>query len=289
MLAAAVVLSQNLFGAIFMLLSRRLAVALPRAQLQVSAVLYGMAALVALPFVWYFGDVSLADARQHWPYFLLLGVATSLNAALALLVFRFMDAAMGALLMTTHIIMAVAAAMYVLGERMGLQELAGAAIALGAVVYALSVHVSRRERSNWTLGILFTLLGAITFAVSATTEKYLLSEVGVASYLTWGWAAQCLCAVTLSLCFGVRQYRKVFARQNIFLLWGAGLTRSLMALFFALSILTLKSLCIAVVLSGLRPLFVSFLSAWLLRERKFLSRKVAASIITAIGVAIMFW
>lgn len=289
MLAAAVVLSQNIFGAFFVLLSRRLSVALPHAQLQVSAVLYGIAALVVLPFVWYFGDVSFAALGRYWPFFLLAGAATALNSAIALLVFRFMDAAMGALLMTTHIVMAVVAAMYVLGERMGLQELIGAAIVLGAVTYALSVHVGRRERRNWTLGILFTLLGAVMFSVSATTEKYLLGEVGVSSYLAWGWAAQCLCAIALSLCFGARQYRKVVARRHIFLLWSAGLTRSLMALFFALSIVTLKSLCIAVVLAGLRPLFVSFLGAWLLRERKFLGRKVMASIATAIGVAIMFW
>jgi len=287
MLAAAFVLSQNIFGAFFTLLSRRLAVALPHAQLQVSAVLYGIAALIVLPFVWHFGDVTTADLGRYWPYFLLVGVATSLNAAFMLLIFRFMDAAMGALLMTTHILMTIFAAMYVLGERMGPQELIGAGIALAAVVYALSVHVSRRERRNWTLGIVFTLLGAVMFSASATTEKYLLDEVGVASYLAWSWTAQCLCAALLSLCFGVRQYRNVFTRQNIFLLWGAGLTRSLMALFFALSIVTLKNLCIAVVLAGLRPLFVSFLGAWLLRERTFLQRKVVASVIAAVGVTIM--
>ncbi|MBX6333802.1 DMT family transporter [Candidatus Saccharibacteria bacterium] len=289
MLAAAVVLSQNIFGAFYALLSRRLAVILPRAQLQVSAVLYIISALITLPFVWYFGDVSVADLKQYWPYFLIAGGFTALNGAVALLIFRFMDAAMGTLLMTIHTVMAVVAAMYVLNERMGPQELLGAAITLGAVVYALSVHVGRRERRNWTLGILFTLLGAMLFSISVTTEKYLLGEVGIASYLAWGWAAQCLCALVLSFCFGARQYRKVFARQHVFLLWSAGLTRSLMGLFFALSIVTLKSLCIAVVLAGLRPLFVSFLGAWLLRERKFLHRKVIASITAAIGVAIMFW
>lgn len=289
MLAAAAVLSQNIFGAFYTLLARRLAVALPHAQLQVSAILYVIAMLVVLPFVWHFGNVSFADLQQHWPYFLLLGVATALNSALALLVLRFMDAAMGALLMTTHIVMAVLAAMYVLSERMGLQELVGAAVTLGAVAYALSVHVSRRERRNWTLGILFTSLGAVTFAISATTEKFLLGEVGITSFLAWGWAAQCLCAIVLSLCFGARQYRKVFVRRHVFLLWSAGLTRSLMGFFFVLSIVTLKSLCIAVVLAGLRPLFVSFLGAWLLRERKFMRRKVAASVAAAIGVAVMLW
>lgn len=289
MLTAAVVLSQNIFGAIFVLLSRRLSLALPHAQLQVSAVLYGIAAFVVLPFVWHFGDVSFADFQRYWPFFLLVGAATALNSALALLVLRFMDAAMGALLMTTHIVAAVMAAIYVLGERMGPQELAGAAVALGAVAYALSVHVSRRERRSWTLGILFTLLGAVMFSISATTEKHLLGEVGVASYLAWGWVAQCLFAVVLSLCFGARQYRKVFARRHALLLWGAGLTRSLMGVFFALSIVTLKSLCIAVVLAGLRPLFVSFLGAWLLRERKFMRRKIVASVVAAVGVAVMLW
>lgn len=289
MLAAIFVLSQNVSGAFFSLLSRRLAVELPHAQLQVSAILYSIAALVVLPFVWYLGDVSVTALQEYWPYILLCGMVTALNAAIALVVFRFMDAAMGALLMTTHTVAAVLAAMYVLGERMGAQEIVGALVVLCAVVYVLAVHVSRRERRRWTLGILFALLGAVTFAISATTEKFLLDNMGVSSYLAWSWSAQSLCAVALSFCFGFRQYRKVFARRHAFLLWGAGLTRSLMGLFFVLSIVTLKSLCIAVVLAGLRPLFVSFLGAWILRERKFLGRKVIASIAAAIGVAIMFW
>jgi len=289
MLPFAVVFGQNLFGAFYALLSRRLSIALPHAQLHVSAVLYTVAVAAVWPFAWYFGDVSVADLVRLWPYILLCGLATALNGAIGLLIFRYMDAAMGSLLMTTNVVAAVLAAMYVLGERMGIQELAGAVIVLCAVCYALSVHVSRRERRNWTLGILLTLGSAVLFSISVILEKFLLGEMSIASYVTWGWGSQWLMAVLLGLLFGWRRYGEVFSRRHALLVWGAGLTRAGMGLLFVISIVTLKSLCMAVVLAGLRPLFVSFLGAWLLKERKFLMRKVVASIAAAIGVAIMFW
>lgn len=289
MLSVFVVLSQNIFGAFYSLLSRRLSVMLPHAPLQISAALYTIAIALVLPFVWYLGDVSVAALQSYWPYVLLLGLTMAANGGIALLVFRYMDAAMGSLLMTTHVAAAVLAAMYVLGERLGMQEVAGAAVVVGAVSYALSIHVNRRERRNWTMGILLTIVGAVVFAISAVTEKFLLDEIGLASYLAWGWSSQWLCAVVLSLLFGRRQYRQLLRSGHALLLWGAGLTRGVMGLMFVLSIVTLRSLCIAVVLAGLRPLFVSFLGAWILRERKFMARKVVASIVAAIGVAIMFW
>lgn len=289
MLPFAVVFGQNIFGAFYSLLSRRLSVKMPHAQAQISAVLYTITMLVALPIAFWYGDVYIADLTRWWPYILLGGLVTALNGVSLLLVFRYMDAAMGSLLMTINVVMAVLAAMYILGERMGMQELIGAVAVVAAVVYALSVHVSRRERRNWTLGILFTVVSAFLFAVAAVVEKFLLGEMGVSSYLVWGWGSQWLIAILIGLLLGWRNYGVVLAKRNMKLVVGAGLMRSGMGMFFVFSIVIFKSLCMAVILAGLRPLFVSFLGAWLLHERKFLLRKVVASVIAAFGVAIMFW
>ncbi len=289
MLPIAVVLGQNISGAFYSLLSRRLAVKLPHAQFQVSAVLSTISYSVGLSVALAIGGIHFIDLTSWWPYVLVGGVAMGINGAALLFVFRYMDAAMGSLLTTVNVVIAVLAAMYALGERMGMQEVAGAAVALAAVVYALSVHVNKRERRNWTLGILFTLVSALCFAVSSVVEKFLLGEMNVASYLTWGWGAQWLVAITLGALLGGHRFKEVLARRNLVLVAVAGLTRSGMGVLFVASLVMLKSLCVAVVLSGLRPLFVAFLGAWFLGERKFMARKVVASIVAAIGVAIMFW
>ena len=285
----AVVIGQNVSGAFYSLLSRRLSVKLPQAQFQVSAALYTITYSCALAVAFSIGHVYAADLREWWPYLLIGGSMMALNGVSILLVFRYMDAAMGSLLMTINIVMAVISAMYVLGEHMGVQELVGAITALAAVVYALSVHVSKRERRNWTLGIVFTLVSAACFAVSSVIEKFLLGEMHISSYLAWGFGSQWLVAVVLGVCIGGYRFKQVFARRNLALMVGAGLTRSGMAILFVTSIVMLKSLCIAVVLAGLRPLFVSFLGAWILGERKFMLRKIIASIIAGAGVSIMFW
>jgi drug/metabolite transporter (DMT)-like permease len=93
----------------------------------------------------------------------------------------------------------------------------------------------------------------------------------------------------LALLLGAKQFKKVLRRDNVSLLAAAGLTRATMGILFVFSLVLLRSLCVAVILAGLRPLFVSFLGAWVLRERRFLARKVIASIAAAAGVAIMFW
>jgi drug/metabolite transporter (DMT)-like permease len=289
MLPFVIVFGQNLFGAFYSLLSRRLSVKLPDAQVHVTAVLFTIGVVIAVPAALWYGDVHLASLTKWWPYILLGGFATVMNAITMLLIFKYMDAAMGTLLGTTHIVMAFAAGMYVLGERMGMQELAGAVLVLAAVGYALSVHVSRRERRNWTLGIFYALASAVFFSVAVMVEKFLLGEMSVSSYVVWGFGVQWLIAVLLAVCLGWRAFAKVLAPRNASLLLAAGLTRISMGVLFVLSLVVLRSLCLAVILAGLRPLFVAFLGAAFLHERRFLIRKVIASLVAATGVAIMFW
>lgn len=270
-------------------MSRRLSVKLPAAQLQVTAVTFTIAAVIVMPATLVYGNVQVTDLVQWWPYLLVGGLATSLNAAVTLLIFRYMDAAMGTLLGTLHIVMAVLGGLVVLGERLGLQEVAGAAIALAAVTYALSVHVSRRERRHWTLGIVCAVASGVLFSVAVMAEKYLLGEMAVPSYLVWAGGTQWVIAVLLALLFGRRQFRKVLSADNAGLLLAAGLTRLGMGVLFVFSLVALKSLCMAVILAGLRPLFVAFLGAAFLHERRFMRRKIIASAVAAIGVALMFW
>ena len=289
MLPIVVVLGQNVFGAFYSIFSRKLVVQFPHAQLQLSALLFLVTYFVALPFAMVHGHPYLADLTEWWPYLLLGGLATALNGASMFYIFRYMDAAMGSLLVTTNVVAAVFAAMYVLGERMGLREVVGATLVFLAVIYALSVHVTKRERRNWTMGILFTLGSAVCFSVAVTIEKQMLNEMNVSSYFVWGWGAQTLIGTALALLLGAKQFKKVLRRDNVSLLAAAGLTRATMGILFVFSLVLLRSLCVAVVLAGLRPLFVSFLGAWVLRERRFLARKVVASLAAAVGVAIMFW
>lgn len=289
MLPIAIVLGQNVSGAFYSLLSRRLAVKLPHAQMQVAAVLFVITFIIAAPLALIYGDVHVASLIRWWPYLLLAGATTSLSVSLLLFTYRHMDAAMATLLTTLHVVLGVVGGMYVLGERMGLQELAGGIIVLLAVGYALSVHVSKRERRNWTQGIMFAVASSMCFAVGVVIEKYLLDQMSVPSYVVWGLGTQCLVGVLFGVLLGWRHFGEVLRMKHAVLLVGAGLVRSGMAVLFVFSLVLFKSLCIAMILAGLRPLFVAFLGAWLLGERKFLGRKVIASIVAACGVTIMLW
>ena len=289
MLPFVVVLGQNLSGAFYSILSRRLAVKMPHAQMQVAAVLFVITFVVAAPAAMLYGGVHLASLLEWWPYLLLAGFTTSLSVSLLLLTFRHLDAAMGTLLTTLHIVLGVVGGMYVLGERMGMQEIIGGTIVLAAVGYALSVHVSKKERRNWTQGIMYAVASSLCFAVGVVIEKFLLGEMTVSSYVVWGLGTQCLVGVSFGLLLGWRHFKDVLKLRNTALLLSAGLVRSVMAVSFVISLIVLKSLCLAVILAGIRPLFVAFLGAWFLNEKRFMGRKIVASVVAAIGIAIMFW
>ena len=289
MLPFVVVLGQNLSGAFYSILSRRLAVKMPHAQMQVAAVLFVITFVVAAPATMLYGGVHLASLLEWWPYLLLAGFTTSLSVSLLLLTFRHLDAAMGTLLTTLHIVLGVVGGMYVLGERMGMQEIIGGTIVLAAVGYALSVHVSKKERRNWTQGIMYAVASSLCFAVGVVIEKFLLGEMTVSSYVVWGLGTQCLVGVSFGLLLGWRHFKDVLKLRNTALLLSAGLVRSVMAVSFVISLIVLKSLCLAVILAGIRPLFVAFLGAWFLNEKRFMGRKIVASVVAAIGIAIMFW
>lgn len=289
MLPIAVVLSQNVSGAFYSLLSRRLAVKLPHAQMQVAAVLFVITFVIAAPLALLYGDVHISSLIRWWPYLILAGVTASLSVSLLLFTYRHMDAAMATLLTTLHVVLGIVGGMYVLGERMGLQELTGGLIVLLAVGYALAVHVGKRERRNWTRGIMYAVASAMCFAVGVVIEKFLIGQMSVPSYVVWGLGVQCLVGVLFGALLGWRHFGEVLRMRHAVLLVGAGLVRSSMAVLFVFTLVMFKSLCIAMVLAGLRPLFVAFLGAWLLGERKFLGRKVIASIVAASGVAIMLW
>ncbi len=288
MLALVVVLSQSLFGAFYSITGRKLSVRLPNAQLQISAALFTMAYAVALPIGLQLGDVYWSDVVEWWPYFVLRGVLIAMSMAITLRIFRYVDAGLGTLLITLYIVAGVLGGMWLLGERMGLQQLIGSAIVLGAIFYVLSVHIGKRERHQWTIAIMLALAGAVCFGVSMVIEKLLLGDMSPGSYIVWGWGVEWIATLLLALTFGRKYIPQVFARRNLALLATAGVLRSGMGLLFVASLVMLKSLCIALVLSGLRSLFAALLGAWMLRERRFLRRKIIASICAAVGVALIF-
>lgn len=288
MLPITIVLAQNISGAFMAIGLRKLATIVPKAQFQVLAAIFVSMYILTLPVVLAMGNIQLPALPEHWLLLALAGLALALNPVCFYMGLRYMDAAMASLLATVNIIVAIIGAIWLLDERLAVQQVLGAVVVIGAIIYALSVKLTKKQRKHWTWGAGFTLLSGFFLAVSMVIQKYLLDYMSGESFIIWGWGIQTLLAVALGLAFGRQHFRQLLHRRALPHLIGTGLAKAGTAGGFVVSLVFFRSLSLAIVLAGLRPLFVSFLGALMLKEHEFLQRKIAASVIAGLGVAIMF-
>ncbi|HYH74943.1 MAG TPA: DMT family transporter [Candidatus Saccharimonadales bacterium] len=284
----ALVLAQNISGAFMAIGLRKLATIVPKAQFQVLAAVFVCMYVLTLPVVLAMGNIHLAALTEHWFLLALAGVTLTLNPVFFYMGLRYMDAAMGSLMATVNIIVAILGAVWLLDERLAVQQVLGAAVVVGAIVYALSVRLSKKQRKHWTWGAGFTLLSGVFLAISMIIQKYLLGFMSGESFVVWGWGMQTALAVLLALTFRRSHFKDIFHKRALPHLIGTGLSKAATAGGFIASLIFFRSLSLAIVLAGLRPLFVSFLGALILKEHEFLQRKIAASVIAGMGVALMF-
>jgi drug/metabolite transporter (DMT)-like permease len=289
MLPLAIVLTQNISGAFMAIGLRKLAKIVPQAQFQVLAAVFVCMYALTLPVVLSMGHVYPGDLLQHWFLLTIAGIALTLNPVCFYMGLRYMDAAMGSLLATINIIGAIMGAVWILDEHLAIQQVVGSVIVVGAIIYGLSVKLSKKQRKHWTWGAGFTLASGVFLAISMIIQKYLLGQISGESFIVWGWGIQTLLAVVLGVTFGRQHFKHVFHRKAVPHLLGAGLSKAGTAGGFVVSLVFFHSLSFAIVLAGLRPLFVSFLGALILKEHEFMRRKIEASLIAALGIGIMFW
>jgi transporter family protein len=267
---------------------RSLAKILPKAQFQVMAAAVFCMYILTLPVVLSLGNIYVSDLANNLFLLVLAGITLALHPVFFYMGLRYLDAGMGSLLATLNIVIAILGAVWILGERLSLQQVLGASIVIGAIIYALSVKLTKKQRKHWTWGAGFTLLSGVFLAISMIIQKYLLDAMTGQSFVVWAWGIQTIVAVSLGLLFGRQHFKAIFKRNAWPHLLGAGLAKAGTAGGFVASLVLFRSLSLAIVLAGLRPLFVSFLGALFLKEHEFLQRKIAASVIAAAGIGIMF-
>lgn len=288
MLPVTLVLVQNIAGAFMAIGLRRLAKILPKAQFQVLAVVFVCMYALTLPVVLAMGNVSLAALTVYWPQLLVAGITLTLSPICLYMALRYMDVAMASLLSTINIIIAILGAVWLLDERLTAQQVLGAVIVVAAIIYALSVRLTKKQRKHWVWGAGFTFLSGLFLAITLLLEKYLLDFMSAESLVVWSWGIQTALAVLLGVLIRRHHFADIFHRRAWPHLLATGLSKAAAVGGFIASMVVFRSLSLTIVLAGLRPLFVSFLGALLLKEHEFLRRKIAASVIAALGVGVMF-
>jgi drug/metabolite transporter (DMT)-like permease len=285
----ALILLQNIGAAAFAIVSRKAAPRLRHSYFQFTAIVLSVELLAGLLWAMVYGGVYLADLWRWLPFLAVGGAAFAITNALSFKVFQHVDAAIASLLSTFNIIAAIIISTLVIKEGLTAQTGLGGLMIVAASWVVLSAHVGRQQRHAWTLGLILSVAAALFFGLATVNEKYLLDNMGLSSYLVWGWGFQVLAAFAFSLCMSREGYGEIMRAKVFKLLGVAGIIRAISGLCFVLALVALDNLAVMSALSGLKIILAAFFGLLFLGEGQFAFRKIGASVLAAVGVAVMFW
>jgi drug/metabolite transporter (DMT)-like permease len=286
----AVMLLQNIFAAFFALLSRRITGKYPKAHFQVLAAIFLVLYAVGLGYVLMSGkQIVTANFAPYWWRYVGGGLLFGIWTYFSYMVFTYVDAAIASLLATLNIVAVVISSSLLIHEGLSIRQVLGATILLLAMLVILSAHVSKPVRTQWAKGVGLSLLASSVYGFAIANEKWLLGRVGISTYVAFGFGLQFLPLLILSLLINRNEYLNLKKSDFLRSVSLAGLIRGLGGLLFIISLVKANNASLVSVLSGLKVVFTAILAAIILRERKMLGRKLLASLLAVLGIAVMLW
>jgi drug/metabolite transporter (DMT)-like permease len=202
------------------------------------------------------------------------------------------DAAIASLLASFNIIATIIFSTLLIGEGLTLRQLIGGLILMASMQLILTINISKYKHRRLGKAIMLSLLASLFYGLATVTEKYLLNRVNLPTYLTFGWGFQFLGAVIVSLILGKSMHANFkLLKSKSFWKYGlpASLLRMLSGLLYIISLRLANNLSLISALTGLKIILTAILATLILRETKFIVRKLQSAVLAATGIAVMLW
>lgn len=240
------------------------------------------------------GEVSFKDFQTDIiPYM----AASSLFVMALYLMYKAMthlESATASVLGTSSALFAILFGTIIYNERLTVSQIVGMSILVPCVWYVLALARKHHKffnfrDANWFHGFLFMLASSFCLALAHVIEKAILQTSSVGTYVAFGWLLQAGFAWLFYLLFG-RHAKKVF-RSNVTIRSSIqlGVVRAAAGLFFVLALVESDNVSLVTVVANFRIILVAILAGWLLGERKFYYKKIAAAAVSVIALSIIFW
>lgn len=292
-----IILLQTVVYAFYVLLFRQMSRAAGTAE--AAAALNAVMFVIMYPFacLWarYFGHLDLSVLSKHFLVLAIDGLGFALDNIFMYKALHYLDAANVSLLGISNTILTVILAYIVLGERFTGLQFIGMVLLTVTVGYCLWLtkhqvaHIEKRQRRIWLMGLLFIALTAVTYAMASISEKYLLQQMNMASYIVVGWGSQTTMAVLVAIIWNRKGFSSLRTPKVKLQVLAGGLLRLVSGGFFVLAQVRSNNLGLVSTISNFRVILVVLLGIFLLRERTFYIRKLTAAIISVASLGILFW
>jgi drug/metabolite transporter (DMT)-like permease len=247
--------------------------------------------LLILPLL---GTVSSAEFLNNWQIFVV--AALFFDAALFLMFksFTHLDSATGSVLGTSSALFVVIMASVFFGERFSVGQLVGVALLVPCIFYVLLLARKHHRLLNfkdisWIHGFWLMIASCLCLAFAHILEKDILTRTNIATYVAYGWLLQAIGAWVLYLLFGQHAKKAFKDYKLIRSALQLGVLRAATGIFFVFALVESNSVSLVTVIANFRIIIVAVLAGWLLSERKFYYKKLAAAAISVVALSIIFW
>lgn len=266
-----------------------------RLGLEVNAVSFSalfICGLLILPLV---GTVSSAEFTSQWPLF----VVSSMFFVIALYFMykslTHLESATASVLGTMSALFVVILAKIFYNDHLSAAQIFGITMLLPCLWYVLLL--ARRHHKllnfkdiNWLHGFYYVVGSSFFLALAHIIEREILLHSNLATYLAYGWALQAAWSWLLVFLVARRASFKIFKdyklTRNALQL---GVLRAATGLFFLQALILSSNVSLVTVVANFRIIVVAVLAGWLLGEKKYYFKKLAAAALSVVALSIIFW
>jgi drug/metabolite transporter (DMT)-like permease len=246
--------------------------------------------------IWLAGSVVAilileGDILPNWDFkltgqLILGGVLFGMSNFLVFEVLRKVPATVTSINLTLSRIFAVFFAIIFLGESLSINQFFGAILMLIAVAL-VSYHRKHKKLTRiYMQSLVVIFIISIMYGLAVINEKYLLDELGIRSYMIFGWFFQ---ALVVSIIVYLRRSKwklpqgklRKYLWLQVFLFVTSGI-------LFVLTLMLSDSSSKTVSASGFKVVLSVILGYLLLNERQHPKRLFVATVLSFIGILLLF-
>ncbi len=247
--------------------------------------------LLILPLL---GTVSTDDFLNNWNMYLA-------SSALFVIALYFMYKSLTHLESATASVLGTSSALFVVilarifyGEHLSTPQIIGIALLVPCIWYVLLLAkrlgpLMNFKDINWLHGFYYIIGSSFCLAVAHILERDILQQSSLATYVAYGWALQMAWAWVLALVFGSRARKALKDYKLVRSSLQLGVLRAATGLFFLRALMVSGSVSLVTVVANFRIIIVAVLAGWLLGEREFYYKKLAAAALSVVALSIIFW
>lgn len=285
----AYVLAHNFLSALTAILARTLGLKQQKLEYITVIAIYTSVVLVGIIYIALRGSWGLIDASNltsNLPFLAVGGLLFAAKQLLTLKLFKFVPASIGEVMAMFNALFGTLAAFLFLEEKLTIIQFAGALLIMLGVYAASLIGEKKTEKRNFMLGLTIALSAAFLWALATVNEKYLLDQMGLDNYVLFGWGFQLLAALAIIFLFK-KEFTLPKNSKDKFLIFIMGGIYAIGGFFFVSSLVGSDNAGIVSAASGSKVIFTVILAYILLQERNKLKLRIAAGIVTSLGVGLL--